>query len=94
MKTPKHTKGPWTNLFNPRGPKGLSHEVWNAERQTLVASELTEANAHLITAAPDMLEALEKIEKTLLEKHQGIENHTYELLLISDALKKARGEIL
>lgn len=63
MKNTKHTKGPWINLFNPRGPKGLSHEVWNAERQTLVASELTEANAHLIAAAPEMYEALQAARK-------------------------------
>lgn len=90
MKT-QFTKGPWKAELHDG-----KYEVWSVTEfvASIPESIVTDkkANAHLIAAAPEMLEALEKIEKTLLEKHQGIENHTYELLLISDAIIKARGE--
>lgn len=94
MSKPKFTPGPWrvgangATIFE---PKENPRTIGTLTKAPMILNE-TKANAHLIAAAPCMFEALEKIEKTLLEKHQGTENHTYELMLISGALAKARGE--
>lgn len=88
-----HTPGPWAvekNAFFDIRSSGRSIVIHDSELSNNSDEDL--ANARLIAAAPEMLEALELIEKTLLEKHQGIENHTFELGLISDTLKKAKGE--
>ena len=97
MKTPNYTKGPWINLFNPRGPKGLSHEVWTANRQTLIASELKEANAHLIAAAPEMLECIATIYnlaniQTLLETKYSKALVNDIMKMMNHAIQKTKGE--
>lgn len=100
MRPNKHTPGPWTN--NGYSAKDFVFDVATEDNKKLIAkvsifsgepeTKEAQANAALIAAAPEMFEALEKINQSLLEKHKGNENHTYELLLISDALEKARGE--
>jgi hypothetical protein len=92
-----HTKGPWIALYTPamnlagihirdRNERGLEIAYCNSSD-----TDRPEQDAKLMAAAPDLLDALRKIEKTLLEKHQGIENHTYELMVIGDAIAKAEG---
>lgn len=93
----KHTKGPWALVFEKLHENFASSFVLRGPDNYIV-TELKMNNpkalgdSHLIAAAPEMLEALELIEKTLLEKHQGIENHTFELGLLSEILEKAKGE--
>lgn len=103
-----HTKGPWINLVEKivrfdqqTGERIEKTDIWiTAEKHhiALVCSfgaddETKKRNASILAAAPEMLEVLQKIEKTLTEKHLGVENHTYELMLISDLIKKAKGEL-
>lgn len=89
MKQPKHTPGPWIVETYHNGlfkiikeldkTKSLSGQVWTR----------IEADAQLIAAAPEMLEALEYIKQLLSDGEnamQTIEN------VIDDAIKKARGE--
>lgn len=91
------TPGPWHASKDERCIYAKLQTTDGTYVETLIAqcSKITTsatANAALIAAAPEMFEALEKIQATLLEKHKGTENHTYELLLISDIIKKAKGE--
>jgi hypothetical protein len=64
----KHTPGPWEIKRHPdsgykfiSGPKhsGLAQVVWCMEEEE--RSPECEANAHLIAAAPELLEALQKV---------------------------------
>jgi hypothetical protein len=54
----KHTPGPWT-AREPNGP-GIGWRVGPAWLGEKPWSDETSANAHLIAAAPDLLEMLEK----------------------------------
>ena len=96
----KHTPGPWsigepegvgTGLFVPvHAPSHgeLATVVWCMEDDNLddAPSPTCQANANLITAAPDLLEALEKCAELrgTLELHGLVE-------LVNAALAKARG---
>lgn len=58
----KHTKGPWEFVDNSLvGPKFDNKPVWL--RPVILRSEtgITKADAQLISAAPDLLEALEAL---------------------------------
>ena len=56
MENLKHTKGEWEVDGNGIFPKGLSSNI--AIVQSRVTNEESEANAKLIAAAPELLEAL------------------------------------
>ena len=65
----KHTPGPWTPFFNDQAI-GVSTKrsdiawVWNKNAglgDSLRSREEDEANARLIAAAPDLLEAAQKV---------------------------------
>ncbi len=87
----KHTAGPWTVeydgsivmsgqvIMSPPGPDGSSL----AERK---------ANARLIAAAPDMLEALIRCHDIILAQQDEMKIGEYERLLASAAISKAKGE--
>lgn len=91
MKAPQHTPGPWFARYG-----GLSG-VFNSSEVLLVTSECAntiqnEANARLISAAPDMLAALVK----LMEQYDSSPDFTMggyltnePFLMARDALKKA-----
>lgn len=87
----RHTKGPWRKIGN---------IIWGAGIQTKVAQLFTQhvpgeksgvfeehANASLIAAAPEMLEALE-----LVIEH-GFASQEWWQKPIYDAIAKARGEM-
>jgi len=93
---PKHTKGPWVPLivgscndltYRIKSPKPTSHDI-------------ALANARLIAAAPEMLEALENALAWIDRSHKygsDMESSRLSCLLdasgiLSDAIKKARGE--
>ena len=101
MKT-KHTPGPWivkqvpqdryvTDLHVARQDNEGSYvaiidKVFNSQSAT--------ANARLIAAAPEMLEALEKIKETLdIIKGGEFFAMNYELLLVNRAIAKAKGDL-
>lgn len=108
MTTANHTPGPWHIAGGPSpidGAWGVSCEMgnhpivadvfaWNDADEIDAAA--TKANAHLIAAAPDMLEVLEFINKWF-RNVDSIDIHTYcdgEPLdtAIQRAIAKARGE--
>lgn len=53
-----YTPGPWHWVET----EGYGYEINDREDNTIIATGLTKANARLITAAPDLLEALESLE--------------------------------
>ena len=82
MKT-KHTLGPW----RVHEGWGLTVESSKCRIASIASAEYNaEANAHLIAAAPDMLEALERVLET--KAHIGAIAHT----MVKMAIAKAKGE--
>jgi hypothetical protein len=98
----KHTKGPWilsrNNRFIHNGD--LAHICDVAGCQELSADQ--PGNALLITAAPDLLEALERTKATMeRDKNGGYRldyngNACHEVgstyVMVCEAIKKAKGE--
>lgn len=95
----KHTRGPWVANFTPRlnvkGPdkKSICAIVAPAGKQTRSYEEHC-SNARLISAAPELLEALERAYLQIIEflnegdfKREVIFDAGY----IVDALEKAKG---
>ena len=54
------TAGPW-RVIGPAGKANPNMGFWSVEGETHVASDLTQDDAALIAAAPDLLEALRDI---------------------------------
>lgn len=72
MSKKAHTPGPWIYYADLPSNEPNWHIVTTANKQRLLANihiepgnEMDEANARLIAAAPDMLEALEKVSRSL-----------------------------
>lgn len=89
--THRHTPGPWAYWAQGKQPHGqpasfaVSSEHWRiADCRNL--HEQGEANARLIAAAPDLLEALENLEND----NNAIPEHAWNIVLA--AINKARGE--
>jgi hypothetical protein len=104
MSQTKHTKGPWVR-------RGADTYRWQIEtvgdvRKATVIARITtpskggpdasDANAHLIAAAPDMLEALEAISpmlpRSMTTATHGDPVWTDAIRKVDAAIKKARGE--
>ena len=81
----KHTQGPWKT----EKTRLIYQESTNQGIARLV-SKGTQADACLIAAAPEMLEALEKIE-AMLQSNKDAESD-FLLSLIQPSIKKAKGE--
>jgi hypothetical protein len=98
MTDTKHTQGPWVSQ-SPRGHQRAIGRKWEVVApldgggELVIVGEntgvdcLTQANANLIAAAPDMLEAL----KALMEEyvHEGAASDA--LTLAMEAIAKAEG---
>lgn len=83
MKTTKHTPGPWT--LKKLDARDSSIQIGNV--QELIITTVP-ANAALIAAAPELLEALESI----LEIAQRRDDNDSVLIIAAvNAIKKARG---
>lgn len=83
----KHTPGPWL-VSKPSG----NYIEAPAVRGSIVALTFsaTPADAHLVAAAPDLLEALE----ALARKHRNFEQvSAADVLAAEAAIAKAKGEI-
>lgn len=89
MIEPKFTKGPWSIIGGTMRQESLDwHVVRAGERQQLVAKVLeldSDANAHLICAAPKLYEALVGVIRVADRK-------TDEFDAARAALAEARGE--
>lgn len=90
----KHTPGPWTNHGRGRLSPGFPHSAVAAK--TLIARVYSEAfgdpeqeaaNANLIAAAPDLLEALEAASNYLRMASPGNAKK-----VIDAAIAKAKGQ--
>ena len=84
-----YTKGPWGIMKGDHGPMIFSGEcgrgVAMLARQVTTAER--EANARLIAAAPELLEALIDCRRALARA-----NFTQELSIVDAAIAKAKGE--
>lgn len=90
----KHTKGPWETD---------GRTIWDGQRVGSVVATLpscglhfnTEANATLIAAAPDLLEALENMLDVLVVLTKNTDRELYGKITLDNLetlIKKARGE--
>lgn len=97
MNNPKHTPGPWSVLYSSnkypsihagetKTPIAVLYEYVSETDRDLLDN--AEANARLIAAAPELLEALENIAASLrtLKKAVGLESHVAEMLGMDDHL--------
>ena len=88
----KHTEGPWgvgtkSNGVSPRHVQILNDDGYIATVNYTNSINETNANARLIAAAPELLEALIDCRRTL-----EIANFTQELAVVNAAIAKAKGE--
>jgi hypothetical protein len=82
----KFTPGPWR--YTNKGRRAQISKLGGNQVCMLWNCPETESNANLIAAAPDMLEALEKVLEVMAEDMPvGLRKVCY------DALAKARGEV-
>ncbi len=89
---PKHTKGPWSvSVENSDLAKRSDYRIWvdNAELPNL--SE-TSANARLIAAAPELLEALQSVLNWLQPLDLNLDDEQFRSDL-KNIIKKATGGV-
>lgn len=81
----KHTPGPWRVNYNCFGASGMNVEIINE-----VKAEEVMANAHLIAAAPDLLEACKSALAliNISTDYAGMSTSRE----LEAAIKKAKGE--
>jgi hypothetical protein len=90
----KHTPGPWKIVHHANG-LGEATQIDGANRGSVAdvygaTDGVQTANAHLIAAAPDMLEALEALMSDSSTLAGNIQIESWELA--TAAIKKARGQ--
>lgn len=98
----KHTPGPWivdswsSSGWSVRSKIGLAISS-KRYRNELTGQEYRDemlANAHLIAAAPDLLDALENCVARMIEAQEASGYpHAITILEAQDAIRKAKGEI-
>ena len=103
MTQSQHTPGPWVVTDAPDAYGNAVFSVMTVDEYSYIyrglASAYGEANANLIAAAPDMLEALEGISVQLAAmdwENSANWNATCRenaFLLIDNAITKAKGEV-
>jgi hypothetical protein len=104
MNTNKHTTGPWgvdgnaivaSKPFRAELEGGYPDTV--CEMNSSVYPESTTANAALISAAPELLDALEHLASEAWQLRKGNVKKDYHLLVAHNAaikaIRKARGEV-
>ena len=109
--TTQHTPGPWTfsqsteygdKRFYIAQADGAPYTPHYSDVATLIAEtvnderkSIQEANARLIAAAPDLLEALQDIVKSLVDQDdEGMIEHAQQMIIARAAIAKATGEVL
>ena len=96
MSKTKHTPGPWHISTNTHAMRIISnHCVALAEVYARESVEKQVANAHLIAAAPEMLEALERITEMWQESPcSSYPKGTLAFIqdIIEPLIRKAKGE--
>lgn len=108
--TAKHTPGPWVidghNLssvircIRPKGHPDARHACGDYEQIATSCGENWKANAHLVAAAPDLLEMVKLLEKSLeyyiaIDQRAGDEDSarakTITLNIVRVSISKAEG---
>ena len=89
----KYTKGPWRvgdagfAVFGPKGnPKTIARIVHCGEE---IASEENLANARLIAAVPELLEAAKLMLRSMLESDDNTRLSVGDLIRIADIINRA-----
>ena len=96
----KHTPGPWEAQppLNPNddyadisGPEhiGLAAVVWNIDGKP---DEVCQANAHLIRAAPELLEQVVEVYNSIEFGGRIVSFSDEDIELMGELIEKARGE--
>lgn len=85
-----HTPGPWVRSRHGQlfGANGRQVEVWDAGIAWASRSPETEANARLIAAAPELLEALQTLVYNIEQAWPGL-SHLAPLVAARAAISKA-----
>ena len=99
----KYTPGPWaahalpiTNTFEVKAPNANMGERHVCCTDSLNVSDETKiANARLIAAAPELLDALEELYSITYGKHKDNDQVSEEYIvnLVQTVIAKARGEL-
>jgi len=94
----KHTPGPWKadnhiigdgwRVFVPRHDEADQHDAI-ADVETWQSDTETEANARLIAAAPDLLDALKNVLDELHKHHKMNVKKDYSLMVADSVARKA-----
>ena len=90
-----HTPGPWERHETGAivGPKLDDKPVWLRPVIARFETGVKEADARLIAAAPELLEALEELYHLIDDAHDGDRVFTFELAQkAKTAIAKARGQ--
>lgn len=92
----KHTPGPWDlhkNGVYVTAKDAFGRLIAQSFTSDAVEEAEAKANAHLIAAAPDLLEALEALTKTVEMLHEdGLIDVVVKTARCHAAINKARGE--
>lgn len=96
----KHTQGKWEVVyyensfpeFSVQSDKYTPEQMENKinSRKVRIASVFTEANAHLIASAPEMLDALKKVHKNMNEHYSDVPS--VDVFEVGDLIAKAEGK--
>lgn len=95
---PQHTPGPWECVIDGENGPYVAQPIkryGDQDKKPIAWDVSSKANAHLIAAAPDLLEALEAAYAQIIEfLNEGNFNRYVEFDsgYIVDAIAKARGE--
>lgn len=92
---PKHTPGPWTiDVGMHLHIRGNLSDRKHMAHEEVVARVYHSDDARLIAAAPEMLEALELLERIYRSKRRDIESEFKDVMIgcILPSLSKARGK--
>lgn len=84
----KHTPAPWESVEVKNSGLWSVKSKYRLRDKDKIASQIGKANAKLIAAAPELLEALEQAKMWL----EGWASAEPELAIINKAIAKARGE--
>jgi hypothetical protein len=82
----RHTPGPWAVTADGINIKTKDTDIMICENGGETGATEDKANARLIAAAPDMLEALENLE------NNGVEIPDHAWIMIKNAIDKATGK--
>ena len=104
MEEPKYTPGPWT-IYKGNEGHPVIHSPTNernagggiigiAQTKTVGSFEIEKANAHLIAASPDLLNACKWAEDALSEMSDLSYGEKDILFCIRIAIKKAEGAMI